>query len=116
LLVLVPAAIAKFKLKKNETVALLLSCYCVYTVAALKKEKKPFFFVKLLHDIDSDGGCWYTGWRCIGCECIGCECIGCSNGGCCFYSGCGYVCRQIGCEYGDCSNGDNGGYISRLVY
>jgi hypothetical protein len=46
----VPAAIAKFnekgrdatKLKKNDTVALLLSCYCVHTVAALKKEKKLF--------------------------------------------------------------------------
>jgi hypothetical protein len=79
LVVLVPAAIAKFnekgrdatKLKKNETVALLLSCYFVYTVAALKKEKKPFFIAKLQQEIDSDGGWWYIGWWYIGCECIG---------------------------------------------
>jgi hypothetical protein len=63
LLVLVPAAIAKFnekgrdatKLKKNETVALLLSCYCVDTVAALKKDEKLFFIAKLQQEIDSDG-------------------------------------------------------------
>jgi hypothetical protein len=67
LLLLVPAAIAKFnekgrdatKLKKSETVALLLTCYCVYTVAALKKEKKPFFIAKLQQKIDSDDGWWH---------------------------------------------------------
>jgi hypothetical protein len=99
LLVLVPVAIAKFnekgrdttKLKKNEIFALLLSCYCVHTVAVLEKERKPFFIAKLQQEIDSDGGWWY-----IGCECIGCECIGCSNGGGCSYSGCGYVCGKIG--------------------
>jgi hypothetical protein len=94
LLVLDSAAIAKFnekgrdatKLKKDETVALLLlSCYCVHTVEALKKEKKPFFIAKLHQEIDSDGDWWY----------IGCECIGCSNGGGYLYSGCGYVCGQI---------------------
>jgi hypothetical protein len=48
LLDLAPAAIVKFnakgrdatKLNKNEIVALLLNCYCVDTVVALKKKKK----------------------------------------------------------------------------
>ena len=69
-----------------------MSCYCVDTVAALKKEKKPLFIAKLQQEIDSDGGWWYIVCECIVCECIGCECIGCSNGGGCLYSGCGYVC------------------------
>jgi hypothetical protein len=55
LLVLVPAAIAKFnkkgrdvtKLKKDETVASLLCCYYVHTVAALRKE---FFLSKRQKD------------------------------------------------------------------
>jgi hypothetical protein len=42
-------------LTKNEIVALLLSCYCVDTVAVLKKEKKSFFVTKLQEEIVSDG-------------------------------------------------------------
>jgi hypothetical protein len=79
----------------------------VDTVAALKKEKKPFFIAKLSIAGDGlgrkkdaiSGGYWY----------IGCECIGCSNGGGCWYIGGGYGCGYIGYEHGDCSNGGGGG-------
>jgi formate hydrogenlyase subunit 3/multisubunit Na+/H+ antiporter MnhD subunit len=40
-------SISNFFLTTNAIVALLLSCYCVDTVAALKKEKKPVFVAKL---------------------------------------------------------------------
>jgi hypothetical protein len=85
-LVLVPAAIVKFnkkcrdatKLTKNETVALLLRCYCVDTVTVWKKEKKPSFTLKLQegdrlgrNKDTSSGGCGYSSY----------EYDGCSNGG-----------------------------------
>jgi hypothetical protein len=40
---------------KNEIVALLMSCFCVDTVAAFKKDEKHFFVAKLQEELDFDG-------------------------------------------------------------